>query len=160
MGMWRSRLWVKLLGTNGKHVHTGTPCPILVPEYKVSTKLKGSRTAWPQVKGILTCDQVFFFRGKRKEGRLKHLLHESSAAPYLRHLSSFVLSCQIVAETQAVFMQPRRLIEMYLFTFQASGECWVYTVVFSENITDFKDQFSTAVFANLPLSMPCGTHCS
>ena len=27
----------------------------------------------------------------------------------------------------------------------------------SENITDFKDQVSTAVIANLALSLPCGT---
>lgn len=35
--------------------------------------------------------------------------------------------------------------------------CKVDTVVVSETITDFNDQVSTAVIANLALSLPCNT---
>ena len=47
--------------------------------------------------------------------------------------------------------------DIYLPALQASGECYVHTVVVSENITDFKDQGSTAVIANLALPFPCGS---
>ena len=47
---------------------------------------------------------------------------------------------------------------MYLSTFQASSECLNDKVVSSENITNFKDQFSTAVIVNLALSMPYTVH--
>ena len=36
--------------------------------------------------------------GERKKGRLIHLLCESSGAPYLRYLSTFVSSCRILPE--------------------------------------------------------------
>ena len=40
--------------------------------------------------------------GERKKGRLIHLLYELSAAPYLKYLSTFVSSCQILPEIQVV----------------------------------------------------------
>lgn len=56
------------------------------------------------------CNEAFFFAGEarkladgeRKKGRLIHLLCELSAAPYLRYLSTFVSSCQILTEIQVV----------------------------------------------------------
>ena len=55
-------------------------------------------------------------------------------------------------------LQRRRLLSkrIYLLARQIMN-CKVDTVVVSETITDFNDQVSTAVIANLALSLPCDT---
>ena len=62
----------------------------------------------------LTCGQAFFFSGKGGKKRLIHLPHESP------HLSTFVLSCQILPEIQAIATEAA-ILEMCLSTFLARG---------------------------------------
>ena len=72
-------------------------------------------------------------------------------------IKASVIVCFVMSDStgNSSGWQQRWLI--YIPAFQASGECQVDTVVANENITDFKDWFSTAVSANLALSLPCGT---
>ena len=77
--------------------------------------------------------------GERKKGRLIHLLCESSAAPYLRYLSTFVSSCQILPEIQVVCNRAKAANWGYKRWMLS----WYSSVI--KNIIDYtKDQFSTA----------------
>lgn len=75
---------------------------------------------------------------ERKKGRLIHLLCESSAAPYLRYLSTFVSSCQILLEIQVVCnkVKAANWAKRWMLS-------WYSNVI--KNVTDYtEDQFSTA----------------
>ena len=76
--------------------------------------------------------------GERKKGRLIHLPCELSAAPYLRYLSTFVSSCQILREIQVVCNKAEAANWGYKWWMLS----WYSSII--KNIIDYtEDQFST-----------------
>ena len=100
----------------------------------------------------------FFFSGKGEKRTPDTFTSRVVCRPLTKVSVNICVNvmCQILPEVQAVCNEGGSCRnDVYLTALQSSGECHIKLI--QTYITDFKDQVSIAVIANLASSLPCGS---